>query len=141
MDRVDRHLLPDRNRSAAADTIKECMEYLELVPKLEHSRRLPGRVMVVMVVMALVSEAVLKLGHSRRPLDRVTVVMVLVASEAVLKLELNQLLPDKAMAAMAMVELAVPKPDPNHTARDNPPLDLVVNGQNIPSRVTGSVYE
>lgn len=128
MDRVDRHLLPDRNRSVAADTIKECMEYLELVPKLEHSRRLPGKVMVIMVVMALAAEAVLKLGHSRRPLAKVTVVMVLVASEAVRKLVLSQLPPDKVMAAMVMVVQAVPKPDPNPTARDNPPLDPVVNG-------------
>lgn len=128
MDRVDRLRLPDRNRSVAADTIKECMEYLELVPKLEHSRHLPGKVMVTMVVMALAAEAVLKLGHSRRPLAKVTVVMVLVASEAVRKLVLSQLPPDKVMAAMVMVVQAVLKPDPNPTARDNPPLDPVASG-------------
>lgn len=93
------------------------MPSLEAVPKLEPSRPLLDRDMVDMVDMVIMElqDRLPKLVHNQLPLDM-------------------------AMD-MAMMVQAAHMPDPNHKTRVNLPSELVVNGQNLARRETGSVFE
>lgn len=111
----------------------ERMEWLEPVPKLEHSRLPLDKVMVdTMVVMVLPLEAVPKLGLNRHPPGTFTIIMLVMEQpDRALRPALNQVPLDKVMVTVGM-------PD---TIRDNRPSDLMAIGRNIANRETGSVYE
>lgn len=97
--------------------------------------------MAIMAAMAVGWQAVLKLERNRLLLDKVTVAMaIMVQLDRPPRLVRNQLPPDKVMA-MVVLGQVVPKPEPNRTTRVNRPLDPMVIGQSLASKVIGSVSE